>query len=288
MRALLIVPGLFVALIAGCSGSESAPGASGGSGGSGDGSSSGVDGSTPASSGGTTSGGPGDAASDGPATGAVDPPLAGSSKGTGGAVPVAGTALTAQGITYRLIVPGAYAGAATPLLVVFSGTEGGATMTQNLTSLGPSTKTDGMIRAVLDGVTYNGNGQAGATVLDAVRAKYNIDNDRTYLMGESAGTTAALKLGFHLRPSYFAAYWANDVNASDAPEKNASALGFKPHGQAGPGGDLTDATAIVTAMKNAGYRVPTPAPYAGPGSTEHGNTQQLIAAVTFLADKNRN
>ena len=78
------------------------------------------------------------------------------------------------------------------------------------------------------------------------------------------------------------------MNASDTPDKNATALGFAPHGQSGPGGDLTDATAIVTAMKSAGYRVPDPAPYAGPGATQHGNTQQFIAALTFIADKSRN
>jgi hypothetical protein len=288
VRHLLLGPLLLVAVIVACSGESATTGASSSSGSSGDGSSGGVDGSTPSTSGGTTSGGAGDAAADAPPAGAVDPPLGGSSKGTGGAAPVAGSTLMAQGITFRLIVPAAYAGAPTPLIVVFSGTEGGATMTQNLTSLGPTTKTDAMIRAVLDGVTYNGNGQAGATVLDEVRAKYNIDNDRTYLMGESAGTTAALKLGFHLRQSSFAAYWANDVNASDAPEKNATALGFAPHGQAGPGGDLGDATSIVTAMKKAGYRVPTPTPYDGPGSTQHGNPQQFIAALTFVSDKNRN
>lgn len=286
----LLIPGLLIASIVACSGESATTGAASSSGSSGDGSSSGADGSTSSGSGGTSSGGTsgGDASTDAPAKGTVDPPLADSSKGTGGAAPVAGTALTAQGITYRLIVPAAYAGAATPLIVVFSGTEGGATMTQNLASLGPTTNTDRMIRAVLDGVTYRGNGQAGATVLDEVRAKYNIDNDRTYLMGESAGTTAALSLGFHVRQSYFAAYWANDVTAADAPGKNATALGFAPHGQSGPGGDVEDATAIVTAMKNAGYRVPTPAPYAGAGSTQHGNPQQFIAALTFFSDKNRN
>jgi poly(3-hydroxybutyrate) depolymerase len=196
--------------------------------------------------------------------------------------------MTAGAITYRLIVPSAYKGAPTPFLLVFSGTEGGATMTNNLVSLGPSTKTDGFIRAVLDGVTYNGNGAAGATVLDEIRAKYNIDNDRTYLIGESAGTTAALKLGFHLKQEYFAAYWANDVVAKDTPEKNASTLGFAPHGQAGPGGDVADATAIVNAMKSAGYRVDTPAPYAGPGAGTHGDPQQFIAALNWLSNKTRN
>lgn len=216
----------------------------------------------------------------------MQPPLGGSSKGTGGAAPVSGATITAQGITYRLIVPSGPA-TPTPLLIVYSGVEGGATMTQNLLSLGPTTQIDGFIRAVLDGVTYNGNGQAGATVLDDVRAKYDVDNDRTYLLGESAGTTAALQLGLKLRQSYFAAYWANDVNASATPAKDASALGFAPWGQAGPGGDLADATAIVDAMKAAGYRVPVPAPYDGPGSTQHGSSQQFVAALSWFSGKSR-
>lgn len=283
-----------VASLAACSGPDATALGAGRAGSSGNGSSSGAEadgGSTSASSGsgGASSGGSagGDAATDAPAGSAVDPPLGGASKGVGGATPLSGATLTAQGITYRLIVPATYGGAPTPLILVFSGVEGGATMTQNLISIGPMTNTAGAIRAVLDGATYNGNGQAGATVLDEVRAKYNIDNDRTCLLGESAGTTAALALGFELRQSYFAAYWANDVNASASPAKNAAALGFAPHGQAGPGGDLADATAIVTAMNSAGYRVPTPAPYAGVGSTQHGSTDQFIAALTFLADKAR-
>ena len=226
--------------------------------------------------------------SGGPAQGAGDPPFGASSGGTGGASGVAGATMKtgASGITYRLVVPQSPA-KPSPLLVVYSGTEGGATMTMNLQSLGPTTNTDGFIRAVLDGVTYNGNGQAGAEVLDEVRAKYDIDNDRTYLLGESAGSTAALSLGFHLRQSYFAAYWANDVNATDTPAQNASALGFAPNGQAGPGGDVPDATSIVTAMKNAGYILPSPAPYAGAGSGTHGDPNQFIAAISFFPGKSR-
>jgi hypothetical protein len=216
------------------------------------------------------------------------PPFGGSSSGSGGTANVMGTGEVAGSINYRLIVPSTYvAGTPTPLLVVYSGTEGGMTMTNNLMSLGPSSGTDGFIRAVLDGVTYNGDGNAGATVLDDVRSKYDVDNDRTYLLGESAGTTAALKLGFHLRQSYFAAYWANDVNATDIPGVNAAALGFAPWGQAGPGGDLADAQSIVMAMMTAGYRVPSPAPYAGAGSTTHGDPNQFIAAITWFPGKTR-
>ncbi len=226
-------------------------------------------------------------ASDAAPASSLVPPAGASSGGSGGAAPVAGAVQSAQGVSYRLVVPGSYKGAATPLLIVFSGTEGDAVMAQNLISLGQLTSTGGFVRAVLDGVATNGNGQAGATVLDAVRAKYNIDNDRTYLIGESAGTTAALALAFHLRQSSFAAYWANDVTAAATPAKNASALGFAPWGQAGPGGNVADATAIVNGMQASGYRVPTPAPYSGAGANQHGSPDQFIAALSWLPGKSR-
>ena len=147
----------------------------------------------------------------------------------------------------------------------------------------------GYLRAFLDGVTYYGRGDAGASVLDHVRSQYDVDNDRTYLLGESAGTTAAFKLGFHLRPSYFAAYWANDVAASvaDGPEETAAQLGFAPWGQVGPGGALAMAQAIVVKLKAAGYQTDAVAPYAGAGSTQHGAPDQLIAALQWLSGKSR-
>ena len=220
-------------------------------------------------------------------TGPGSPVFGGASGGQGGAAPVNGSTVTAGGITYHLIAPSSYApGTPTPLLVVFSGTEGGAQMTSNLMNLG-QTGISGFLCAVLDGVTYYGNGAAGATALDDVRAKYDVDDDRTYLLGESAGTTAALELGFHLRPLYFAAYWANDVNASDTPAQTAAQLGFAPWGQAGPGGDLPDAQAIVSAMQAAGYRLPTPAPYTGQGSGTHGDLNQLVSALSFFPGKSR-
>ncbi len=214
------------------------------------------------------------------------PPAGMSSMGSGGPVPAMAATRQADGITYRLIVP-AELQTPSPLLIVYSGTEGGALMAQNLTVAGPATSTDGMIRAVLDGVVYRGNGAAGATVLDAVRALYDIDNDRTYLLGESAGTTAALELGFELRQSWFAAYWANDVNAQGAPAQTAAELGFEPWGQVGPGGDFIDARAIASAMRDAGYRLPDPAPYAGPGASQHGSKDQFVAALRFFEDKTR-
>lgn len=227
----------------------------------------------------------GDAKSD-VQTGAGVPPFGGSSNGSGGATSVNGATETAGSVTYRLVVPSSLANPA-PFLLVYSGTEGGATMTSNLIGVGPSTGTDGFIRAVLDGVTYNGDGAAGATVLDDVRAKYDVDNDCTYLLSESAGTTAGLSLGFHLRESYFAAYWVNDVNASDAPGETAAQIAFAPWGQVGPGGDFTDANAIVVAMSTAGYRLPNPAPYNGTGAGTHGDPNQFIAAVSFFPGKTR-
>lgn len=194
----------------------------------------------------------------------------------------------ASGISYRLIVPGSYtAGSPTPFLLVYSGTEGGQQMTQNLLGVGQATGTQGFLRAVLDGVQYNGNGNAGATVLDAVRASYDVDNDRTYLLGESAGTSAAEALGFQIRPSYFAAYWANDVNQAATPGQDAAALGFAPWGQVGPGGQQAIAQQIVAGMAAAGYRLPVPAPYAGAGAGMHGNPQQFLAAVAWFPGKTR-
>jgi len=217
------------------------------------------------------------------------PPFGGSSGGSGGAAPVGGATEMAGGVTYSLIVPSSYASKTpNPLLVVYSGTEGRAVMTMNLESLaGAGIGVGGFIFAVLDGVMYYGDGAAGATVLDDVRSKYDVDNDRTYLMGESAGTSAALQLGFHLRQSYFAAYWANDVNASDSPGDDAAMLGFHPWGQAGPGGDFVDANTIVAAMMSAGYRLPSPAPYDGAGSGSHGDPNQFVAALSFFPGKTR-
>ncbi|MCX7703898.1 MAG: PKD domain-containing protein [Planctomycetota bacterium] len=219
----------------------------------------------------------------------VEPPLGGSSGGSGGSYPLSGSTVNANGITCRLIVPNSYSPSTkNPLMIVYSGTEGGAQMTNNLLSLRSYVSgISGYIFAVLDGVTYNGNGAAGATVLDWVRSKYNIDNDRTYLLSESAGTSAGLKLGFDLRQSYFAAYWANDVNCSATPKKTATQLGFAPWGNAGPGGDYYDANIIVNGMKNAGYRLPADAPYSGPGSGTHGSPDQFIAALQFFPGKSR-
>jgi hypothetical protein len=273
---------------AGGSAGTGSPSPSGGSSGSGSGAATSSGAMGPGTGAGTGSGsGTPSSNDDAGVSGPGTPPFASSSGGTGGAVPVEGTTVTASSITYYLIVPSTYvAGTPNPLLVVFSGTEGAAQMTENLMNLS-QTGIAPFICAVLDGVQYYGDGSAGATALDDVRSKYDVDDDRTYLLGESAGTSAALQLGFHLRQSYFAAYWANDVNASDTPGETSAQLGFQPWGQAGPGGDLPDADSIVSAMQAAGYRLPNPAPYAGQGSTMHGDLDQFVAAVSFFPGLSR-
>ncbi len=221
-------------------------------------------------------------------TSAVEPPFGDSSGGTGGVTAPDGSPATADGVSYIIIVPGSYQ-QTTPnrLMIVYSGTEGGQAMTSNLLQVASYSGLGDVIFAVLDGTTYYGNGAAGATVLDDVRARYNIDNDRTFLLSESAGTSAGLQLGFDLRQSYFAAFWANDVNAQSIPSQTAAELGFAPWGNAGPGGDYPDANAIVAGMQSAGYRLPTDAPYSGTGAGTHGSTEQFLAAVGFFNGKSR-
>jgi hypothetical protein len=160
-------------------------------------------------------------------------------------------------------------------------------MTQNLLSVAGPVGLSGFVFAVLDGVEHNGDGEAGARVLDEVRADYDIDNDATVLLSESAGTTAGLELGLRLRQSFFAAYWANDVNSSATPALDAEALCFAPYGNAGPGGDWPDANALVEGMRTAGYRVPPPAPYDGPGCDTHGSPDQFMAALGWFVGKTR-
>jgi len=134
-----------------------------------------------------------------------------------------------------------------------------------------------VIVGILDGSDYFSDGEAGAAdgevMIDDVRSKYDIDNDRTYLLSESAGTTSGLVLGFEVRQSYFAAFWANDVNAAASPGQTAAELGFEPWGNAG--------------MDEAGYRLPSDAPYSGAGSGTHGSTEQFVAAIGFFEGKSR-
>jgi len=158
-------------------------------------------------------------------------------------------------------------------------------MMSNMKQVAPYFDLGDCLVAVLDGTSSDADD--GAAVLDDVRSSYDVDNDQTWLLSESAGTRAGLELGLSLRQSYFAAYWANDVNAADVPALNAAALGFAPWGNAGPGGDLPDANSIVEGMRDAGYQLPSDAPYSGPGSDTHGSSDQFLAAVSFFAGKRR-
>lgn len=242
------------------------------------------DGSTSITSVSSTGDDSGDATSTG-GGGTLDPPEGGSSGGSGGGAAGGDVRMTDDGITYRMIAPGD--AGPLPLMIVYSGTEGGATMTSNLLMVADFAGIGGFAIAVLDGVQYNGSGAAGVSVLDQVRTDYDVDNDRTYLLSESAGTTAGLELGLSLRQSYFAAYWANDVNASALPAMTADELGFQPFGNAGPGGDFPDANAIVDGMDAAGYRTPEPSPYDGPGAGTHGDPNQFVAALEWFPGKSR-
>ncbi len=234
--------------------------------------------------GGTGGGGTGTGSGNG---GGVNPPFGGLSGGAGAGRETSAT--TPSGVDYNIVVPSSYSGA-TPseFLIVYSGVEGADTMASNLRSIGPQ-YLSGFICAVLDGPTYRGDGQAGADVLDHVRERYNIDNDRTCLLGESAGTSGAASLA-NLRQSYFAAYWANDITTEISgwrPAKTAAELGFAPWGNVGPGGQMTLAQEIVDAMAAAGYRLPPDAPYSGPGADSHGDLSQFYAALEFFPGKSR-
>lgn len=253
---------------------DSSTGADSGAGSSGGGDDPG--GSSSGSSGGedTTDGGP-----------ALEPPAGGSSGGSGGGAIDAELLETPSGVFYRMIAPG-NAGPL-PFLLVYSGTEGSQPMSINLSNFRGATGTQGFAIAVLHGVEYYGDTQAGIDVIDHVRSRYDIDNDRTYLMSESAGTLAGLELGLSVRQSYFAAYWANDVNTAAGPDRTAAELGFAPWGNSGPGGQFQLASSIVSSMQAAGYRTTDPAPYDGPGAGTHGDLDQLVAAIAWFPGKSR-
>ncbi len=217
----------------------------------------------------------------------LDPPAGATSGGSGGGATAGEARSTGDGIDYQIIAPAGCNGAGgCPLMIVFSGTEGAVNMMRNLQAMG-FLAGDDVIFAILDGRTYFGDGDPGVSVLDEVRGQYDVDNDRTWLLSESAGTQSGLEIGFHLRPSFFAAFWANDVNASDVPEQTSDDLGFEPWGNAGPGGDWPDANAIVDGMRDAGYRIEEPAPYDGAGSDVHGDPTQFQAAVSWFAGRTR-
>jgi len=230
-----------------------------------------------------------DSAGDTALNGALaDPPLDQSSEGSGGADAALTASLQASGVDYVLLAPtGSAAGHRRAFLLVIAGAEGARGMMNNLQQVAEYGGIDNALIAVVaasDGVTASD----AAVVLDAVRATFDVDNDRTWLLSEGSGTAVGLDLGLQRRASYFAAYWANDVDAQAVAVQRARTLGFAPWGNVGPGGNSSDANGIVGAMRGAGWQTPTDAPYAGSGSSSFGSEQQFLAAVGFFYDKARN
>ncbi|TET33471.1 MAG: hypothetical protein E3J72_16765 [Planctomycetota bacterium] len=270
-RILLIAIAVTIALMfamPGCGSGGGKSSSSGGGSGGGTGTGSGTGGT------GTGTGGNGG----GGTSGTGEPPFGESSNGSGGG---------ASG-DFILVNASAASGGPTPLLIVYSGTEGSSAMASNLNGMLSSS----IMAVVFDGRQYmsGDSGGDGAAALDQCREKYNIDNDRTYLLGESAGTGGARDLSMQ-RQSYFAAYWANDVEqpmSSWQAPKTAAELGFAPWGQIGPGGQPAAATdPIIQRMRDAGYRLDDPSPYAGPGCNQHGSFEQLQAALAWFVGKTR-
>lgn len=224
------------------------------------------------------------------------PPIGQSSNGSGGAHPRSTSGSQGRMYNYIINVPSGYQGSPFPLMIVYSGQEGAVQMSNNLSNLGGCSD---KICVILDGRNYNmGNHNGGATdgaaLLDQMRSQYNVDNDRTYLLSESAGTLAGYVLGYSTRQSYFAAYWANDISGGTAaPVKNAAQLGFRPWGQVGPGGQQTNAQTMVSDMRNQGYQLDNVSPFQCSGTVPppctHGETtQQFPAAVQWFDGKSRN
>ncbi len=260
--------------------------------GSGDGGGSGTDAGGDSGAGGDEGGDSGadgdDSGDDGGDHGGDDgsPPLGATSGGSGGSEHPSSTILSADGSAYHLLAPsGVSSATGVCFLMVYSGTEGASQMMYNMRQVAPYFALEDCLVAVLDGTSSSA--ADGAGVLDAVRAAYDVDNDRTWLLSESAGTREGLVLGLDTRQAWFAAYWANDVNTAGTPARTASDMGFAPWGNAGPGGDRPNATTIVDGMRTAGYQLPADAPYSGTGSTTHGSSDQFLAAVSFFADKQR-
>ena len=219
-------------------------------------------------------------------TDSVEPPFDASSGGSGGSDYPTSSSVQIGGVSTWLLAPsGVSSSSSVPLLMVISGTEGAQGMMNNMVQVASHFGLGDALVVVLDG--RSASAADGAAVLDGLRASYDVDNDRTWLLSESAGTRAGLQLAFDERPSWFAAYWANDVNARDEPGIHADQLGFAPWGNAGPGGDYPDANAIVDGMRDAGWQLPADAPYSGPGSDTHGSSDQFLEAVDFFAGKRR-
>jgi hypothetical protein len=242
-----------------------------------------------------------------PAPGQLVPPRGQSSNGQGGQAGLDGQLVRTAQVEYYLFVPNNYRGAPTPFLLVFTGVEGAVRQSAGglvsplpgevdfLKIWIPQVGLSNFIICIIDTPAYYQKGiknaalaPLGAAAMDDVRAKYNIDNDRMNLLGESMGTHAGEEMGFRLRQSYFASYYLNDVTSPvEAPAQNVAQLGFTPDSQVGPGGAYETANGLVANLRAAGYRLPPVAPYNGPGSNQHGSPVQLMEAYRFFAGKVR-
>lgn len=224
------------------------------------------------------------------AASAIQPPRGASSRGSGGGTAPTGSFVTVGAVQYALIVPSAYrANQPAPLVVVVAGAQGAAALANalllNAASVGPS----GAILAVVDAMIYVDAAGAAAQTLDDVRARYNVDNDRTYLLGDAEGVAAAFELGLQRRQSWFAALWGNDLVAVplSRPARSAAEVGVAPWANVSPGGLTVFARQVVAALREGGYRLPQDAPYGGSGATTRGSVAAQQAALRFFADKVR-
>lgn len=221
---------------------------------------------------------------------AIQPPRGASSRGSGGGTAPTGSFVTIGAVQYALIVPNAYrANQPAPLVVVVAGAQGAAALANalllNAASVGPR----GAIIAVVDAMIYVDAAGAAAQMLDDVRARYNVDNDRTYLLGDAEGVAAAFELGLQRRQSWFAALWGNDLVAVplSRPARSAAEVGVAPWANVSPGGLAVFARQVVAALRAGGYRLPQDAPYGGSGATTRGSVAAQQAALRFFADKVR-
>lgn len=221
---------------------------------------------------------------------AIQPPRSASSRGSGGGTAPTGSFVTVGAVQYALIVPSAYrATQATPLVIVLAGAQGAAALSNalllNAASVGPS----GAIIAVVDALLYVDAAGAAAQMLDDVRARYNVDNDRTYLLGDAEGVAAAFELGLQRRQSWFAALWGNDLVAVplSRPARSAAEVGVAPWANVSPGGLTVFARQVIAALRAGGYRLPDDAPYGGSGAATRGSAAAQQAALRFFANKVR-
>ena len=130
-----------------------------------------------------------DSAGDTALNGALaDPPLDQSSEGSGGADAALTASLQASGVDYLLLAPtGSAVGHRRPFLLVIAGAESARGMMNNLQQVAEYGGIDNALIAVVaasDGVTASD----AAVVLDAVRASFDVDNDRTWLLSDTVGS----------------------------------------------------------------------------------------------------